>query len=97
QLDHHHRSHQHLSPGPVDRDHPVTSNATDLVQVRNAVLISTAVAWALFIAAPTTVLAHCVLMDHVSISASLTMLVAMNSPASLAAGWSLMLLAMMLP
>jgi predicted metal-binding membrane protein len=36
-------------------------------------------------------------MDRSSISAPLTMLVAANSPASLAVGWSLMTLAMMLP
>jgi len=73
------------------------SNTTDLVRVRNAVLLCTGVAWALLIAAPTQMLAHCVLMDHAPVSASLSMLVAMNSPSSLAAGWSLMLVAMMLP
>ncbi len=73
------------------------SNTTDLVRVRNAVLICTGVAWALLIAAPTQMLAHCVTMDHASVSSSLSMLLAMSSPASLAAGWSLMLCAMMLP
>jgi predicted metal-binding membrane protein len=75
----------------------VKSKTTDLVQVRNSVLICTGVAWALLIAAPTQMLAHCVAMDHAPDSASLSMVMAMNSPASLAAGWSLMLFAMMLP
>ena len=79
------------------RDRAVTSNAKELSQVRNAVLIATAVAWALLIATPIPALAHCTDMDHGSIFPPLTMLLAMNSPASLMIGWFLMLFAMMLP
>src|SRR5262245_14079080 len=73
----------------------------DLTRARNALLIASALAWTLILAAPggSTIFSHCptVAPEAKSFSASFRMLMAMNPPVSLAAGWSLMLVAMMAP
>lgn len=75
--------------------------AKDIARVRNPVLVVTACAWALLITLPRVApaLSHCTAAgaDTMLPSASFKMWRAMNSPTSLAAGWALMLVAMMLP
>ena len=73
----------------------------DPARARNALLIASALAWTLIIAAPgtSTWLTHCpvVASPSMSFTASFRMLLAMNPPISLAAGWILMMVAMMAP
>ena len=66
----------------------------ELARVRNPVLLLSAAAWIWLLADPggSTAHGHC----H-ALPASLPALLAMYSPASLAAGWGLMLVAMMAP
>jgi predicted metal-binding membrane protein len=65
--------------------------------VRNRVLAVSASAWALLLLRPGG-MAHCsVAVIGTPSQKSLAMLLAMNPPASLAAGWTLMLVAMMAP
>jgi predicted metal-binding membrane protein len=65
--------------------------------VRNRVLAISAAAWALLLLRPGGI-AHCsVAVIGTPSQQSLAMLLAMNPPASLAAGWMLMLVAMMAP
>jgi len=76
-------------------------NARDLARVRNSVLLMSAVAWILLLGEPAgiSILAHCPATSSgaTPVRASIPMLLAMNPPASVAAGWGLMLIAMMLP
>lgn len=76
-------------------------DAQEFTRVRNVFLLVTAVSWALLLAGQSGmhVFAHCpaASCEAISFSASLQMLLAMNPPASLAAGWILMLGAMMVP
>jgi predicted metal-binding membrane protein len=73
----------------------------DPARARNALLIASALAWTLIVAAPgsSTLFSHCpvVAFEAMSFAASFRMLLAMNPPFSLAAGWILMLVAMMAP
>lgn len=69
------------------------SDPRELARVRNPVLFLSAAAWIWLLADPGgSTAAHCHAMP-----ASLPALLAMSSPASLAAGWGLMLVAMMAP
>jgi predicted metal-binding membrane protein len=73
----------------------------DMGRVRNPVLLVSAVTWIVLLAGPasTPIFAHCPagLNGTMHWPASFQMLLAMSSPLSLATGWALMLLAMMLP
>jgi predicted metal-binding membrane protein len=79
----------------------MTYDARELARVRNPVLLISAVTWILLMVGPgsTAMLAHCPAMSSgaMPLPASFHMLLAMNPPASLAAGWALMLAAMMSP
>jgi predicted metal-binding membrane protein len=79
----------------------VVYNPRESARVRNPVLLATAAAWTLLLAGSggAGMFAHCAVVDSQSIAppASFRMLLAMNPPASLAAGWALMLVAMMAP
>jgi predicted metal-binding membrane protein len=78
----------------------MTYDARELARVRNPVLLISAVTWVLLLVEPGNVrmFAHCPAISKVMpLSASFRMLLAMNQPASLAAGWMLMLVAMMSP
>src|SRR5438876_10453194 len=70
----------------------------ELARVRNAVLCISTIAWILLLTWPRS-LTHCRVSDSGAIPwpASLQMLLSMNPPGSLAAGWALMLVAMMAP
>jgi predicted metal-binding membrane protein len=76
-------------------------DAQEFARVRNPLLLVTAVSWVLLLADQSRMhmFAHCpaVSCEAMPFSASLQMLLEMNPPASLAAGWALMLLAMMSP
>ena len=76
-------------------------NVRELAQVRNPILIVTAVAWLLLLVEPGGMLmfAHCPasISGAMPVAESFQMLLAMNRPAILAAGWALMLIAMMSP
>jgi predicted metal-binding membrane protein len=76
----------------------MTDRDRELARVRNPVLFISAVAWILLLAGH-DMLAHCPITASGAGSwrASLKMLLAMNQPGSLAAGWALMLVAMMSP
>ncbi|MGA2219981.1 MAG: DUF2182 domain-containing protein, partial [Terracidiphilus sp.] len=68
-------------------------------RVRNPVLIVSTITWLLLLAEPasTPIFAHCTadVDGTMPVNASLGMLLTMSSPLSLAAGWALMLVAMM--
>src|SRR3569623_3589385 len=68
----------------------------DLARVRNAVLAVSAAAWLVLLAAPASSVMHCPAMRS-GAAPSFQMLLAMNTPSALAAGWALMLVAMMFP
>jgi predicted metal-binding membrane protein len=68
----------------------------ELARVRNPVLLLSAAAWIWLLADPGGLAMHCAAMGS-GARPSLPMLLAMNPPASLAAGWGLMLVAMMSP
>lgn len=72
--------------------------ARDLARVRNPVLLVSAVMWILILAEPGGMgtIAHCPVMSSGAMP-SLRMLLHMNPPGTLAAGWALMLGAMMSP
>jgi predicted metal-binding membrane protein len=75
-------------------------DARDLARVRNPLLISSVVAWILLLVEPDglAMLAHCpATISRAVPLTSFRMLLAMNSPATLAGGWALMLVAMMSP
>jgi predicted metal-binding membrane protein len=76
-------------------------DAREFARVRNPVLFVTAASWVLLLAGQSGMFMfpHCPVAGRgaVPFSASLQMLLAMNPPASLAAGWVLMLAAMMSP
>lgn len=76
-------------------------DARELARVRNPVLLISAAAWILLLVEPGNMLmlAHCPAMSYgaMPVWASFQMLLATNPPASLAAGWVLMLVAMMTP
>jgi predicted metal-binding membrane protein len=76
----------------------VSGRDRELARVRIPVLTVSAVAWIL-LAVGAGPLAHCpvVASEHFAWRTSLQMFVSMNSPASLAIGWLLMLAAMMSP
>lgn len=61
------------------------------------ILLISAIAWMMLLVNPGSImtLAHCPVTDSGASSASLKMLLAMNPPSSMAAGWALMLVAMM--
>jgi predicted metal-binding membrane protein len=69
---------------------------TDLARVRNPVLLVSALAWILLLSAPSGIMTHCSMLSA-GAAPSFRMVVAMNPPGPLAAGWLLMLTAMMLP
>jgi len=79
----------------------VTYDAREFARARNPVLLVSAVTWLLLLAGPDSMgmVAHCPATSSgaMPLPASWQMLLAMNSPASLAAGWALMLVAMMSP
>lgn len=79
----------------------MTYDARELARVRNSLLLISAVTWILLLAEPRSIriLAHCPAISFAAmpLSPSFEMLLAMNRPASLAAGWALMLVAMMSP
>lgn len=79
----------------------MTYDGRDVARVRNPVLIVSALTWILLLAAPGSMvtLAHCAATSSgaMPLRASFQMLLAMNSLASLAVGWALMLAAMMSP
>lgn len=79
----------------------MTGYAREMGRVRNPVLIISAVTWLLFLAEPasTPIFAHCPadVNGTMPMYGSLQMLLTMSSPLSLAAGWGLMLVAMMSP
>jgi predicted metal-binding membrane protein len=79
----------------------VTYDPRELARVRNPVLLLSTAAWIWLLADPggLTTQAHCAVLGSGSLppAASLPMLLAMYPPASLAAGWGLMLVAMMSP
>lgn len=76
-------------------------DAREFARVRNPVLIFAVATWVLLLAGQDSMLmvAHCPAAgcQDMPPSASLQMLLAMNPPASLVAGWTLMLVAMMSP
>lgn len=76
----------------------MTDRDRELARVRNPVLVTSAVAWLLLLVRPGA-LAHCAvaISGGATWRASLQMFLAMNRPVSLAAGWVLMLVAMMTP
>jgi predicted metal-binding membrane protein len=73
----------------------------DPARARHALLIASALAWILILAEPgsSALFSHCPVLASgaMPFAASFRMLLTMNSPFSLAAGWSLMLVAMMAP
>src|SRR5215475_2492979 len=77
------------------------SEAQELARVRNPVLIVSAVTWLILVTAPGGIAIHPHFHAEASspmpLGASLWMLQSMNPPATLAAGWVLMLIAMMGP
>ena len=79
----------------------MTHHTRELARVRNPVLLVSAVAWTLLLVAPggmgMFVLCPATRSGAMPPLASLPMLLAMNAPVSLAAGWALMLVAMMSP
>lgn len=79
----------------------MTQDPRELARVRNPVLLLSAAAWIWLLADPggSLVHAHCpaMLSGSLPLPDLLPMLLAMNPPASLAAGWGLMLVAMMAP
>jgi len=75
-------------------------DAREPARVRNLVLFLSAMTWLLLLIEPgsTSMFAHCpVTKSGTPWPASFQMLLAMNPPAQLAAGWALMLVAMMSP
>ncbi len=79
----------------------MTEDPRELARVRNPVLLLSAAAWIWLLVDPggSMMHAHCAATSSrgLSLSAALPMLLAMNPPAKLAAGWGLMLVAMMAP
>jgi len=76
----------------------MTYDARELARVRNPVLLISAVTWVWLLAVPGSMVAHCpATTSGMPLPASFQMLLAMNPPASLAAGWAVMLVAMMSP
>ncbi|HEV2992419.1 MAG TPA: DUF2182 domain-containing protein [Candidatus Angelobacter sp.] len=75
----------------------MTYDAQQRARVRNPVLLISAVAWILLVVRPESIsrFAHCPATSDEGVS--FQMMLAMNPPASLAAGWVLMLAAMMSP
>jgi predicted metal-binding membrane protein len=77
------------------------SGVREFARVRNPVLLISAATWILLLAEPggTDMLVHCPATSSIGrpFPVSFQMLLAMNPPASLAAGWALMLVAMMSP
>jgi len=77
----------------------MTYDARELARVRNPILLASAAMWLLLLAGPRALPSsiHCSAPSQLDFAASVQMFVAMNPPASLAAGWAVMLSAMMLP
>src|SRR5215471_14706610 len=79
----------------------MTYDARELARVRNPMLLISLITWILLLVEPGSVLmfAYCPATSYgaMPLSVSFQMLLAMNPPASLAAGWALMLVAMMAP
>jgi len=76
----------------------MTSRNRELARVGGPVLFMSTVAWILLLAGP-GMRTHCTVVAPADVlwRASLHILIAMNPPASLATGWTLMLVAMMSP
>ena len=90
---------QHLPSGLLTR-RAMTYDGQQMAQVRNPMLIVSAVTWVLLLADPggAVMSTHDTAAHSGAMSpASLHTLLAMHPPASLAAGWVLMLVAMMSP
>ena len=79
----------------------MVSDARELARVRNPVLLLSALAWILLLVEPGGMGVHAHFhaagAGAMPLGASFRMLLAMNPPASLAAGWFVMLVAMMSP
>ena len=77
----------------------MTESTRGRAGVTNRVLLISAVTWMMLLVNPGSIitLAHCPVTDLGASLASFQMLLAMNPLSSLAAGWSLMLVAMMSP
>ena len=77
----------------------MTVNPRERARVDIPILLVSAAAWAVLLVNPwgTTTLAHCPVTDAGASLVSFRMLLAMNPVSSLAAGWALMLVAMMSP
>jgi predicted metal-binding membrane protein len=77
----------------------MTYNARDHERVRNSVALTSVVTWILLLVEPGGMVMHphSLSSGAMSLAASLQMLLVMNPPASLAASWVLMLIAMMSP
>jgi len=76
----------------------MTAQNRELATIRNAVLSISTIAWILLLAWPGS-LTHCPVTTSGALlwTASLQMMLAMNPPGLLAAGWVLMLMAIMAP
>lgn len=74
-------------------------NPGQLARVRNAVLLLSALAWIVLLAKPGSMVAHCPVQASgaMQLRDAFQMPLAMNPPGPLAAGWVLMLVAMMSP
>jgi predicted metal-binding membrane protein len=74
-------------------------NPGEFARVRNALLLLSALTWIVLLAEPGSTVAHCPVTTSgaMRLPASYQALLAMNPPGSLAAGWALMLVAMMSP
>jgi len=76
----------------------MTETARELARVRNPVLVLSAAAWIVMIAGSASgSLAHCAVTRSGPSRDSLAMLLDMNPPSALLAGWLVMLVAMMAP
>ena len=74
-------------------------SSRERARINIPILLVSLLAWMMLLVDPRSImtLTHCPVTDSGASAASLQMLLAMNPPASLLAGWALMLVAMMLP
>lgn len=74
-------------------------SSRERARINTPILLVSLLAWIMLVLNPGGImtLAHCPVTDSGASPASLRMLLAMNPPASLTAGWALMLVAMMSP
>ena len=75
----------------------MTISGPERARIYIPILLISAIAWMMLLVNPGSImtLAHCPVTDSGASSASLSMLLVMNPPSSMAAGWALMLVAMM--